>query len=85
MWAFCACNYRLQQDAHVKDFDFRALRLVLGPPSLEHAEPDVRGERVIFVWRCGCKATREPSRNYCEVYWCEFHRAALLPSEPNWK
>lgn len=69
----------------MKDFDLRALRLVLGPPSLERAESQESDEFALLVWPCGCRATQEQFRKYCELHWCEFHRAALLPSEPNWK
>ena len=69
----------------VKDFDYRALRLVLGSPSFEYAETEANGKLATFVWSCGCKATQEQFQKYCDVRWCEFHRAALLPNEPNWK
>ena len=75
-------DYRLCQHANVKDFDFRALRLVLGSPSFEYAETEENGKLATLVWSCGCKATQERFQKYCEVQWCEFHRAALLPSEP---
>lgn len=69
----------------VKDSDYRSLRLVLGSPSFEYAETEENGKLATFAWSCGCEATQERFQKYCDVQWCEFHCAALLPSEPNWK
>lgn len=64
----------------MQDFDFRALRLVLGPPDSERAELAKTGERIVYVWACGFRVTQEAMRSYCEVRWCAFHRDALLPA-----